>query len=145
MRAMMFAGLTAASILLSACDSNSVPVDGTVIGIDHKCRYEFKGEEARAIAERAKHGEQLTDDEMFGDCSSDADFLAAREDFDANKTRFSGKATVRVTFISPIDNTSVDGELEFDGDDREFYTLRNSSPIKLLVNKADHSRISFGG
>ena len=145
MRAMMFAGLTAASVLLAGCDSNSVPVDGTVVSVAYKCRYDIQGDDARALAERAKRGDTPTDAEMFGDCSSDPDFLAARADFDANKTRFSGKAKVRVSFISPVDNSSVDGEVEFDGDDREFYTLRNGSPIPLMVNKTDHSRIRFGG
>lgn len=132
-----------AAAMLGGCESNSVPVEGHVISISHKCRFEIK--RGDAVADRMRQGQRPSDDELYGDCSSDPDFAKAKQDFDGFKTRFSGHSKVRVAYISPIDNTSLEGTLDFDGDDREFYTLHVNQPIRLMVNKTDHSQIRFGG
>lgn len=145
MQSLKLATVTLALLAASACDSNRIPVQGTIFSATYKCRYDIQGDQARAMAERARAGNTPSEQEMFGDCSSDPDFQQARADFDNFKTRFSGHAKFRVSYISPIDNSSQEGELEFDGDDREFYSLRPNTPVTLLVNQTDHSDIRFGG
>jgi hypothetical protein len=136
-------GVFMVMVLLTGCDSNRVPVEATVISMTHKCRLEINRDDP--IAERARQGDESAAQEMFGDCSTDGDFLKARQDFDSIDRRYSGSATARVSFISPVDNTSVEGELVFDGEDREFYTVRPNTQVMLRVDQTDHSRIRFGG
>lgn len=145
LRTVVLVGLSAVATLIAGCDSNRVPVDGTVFSAEYKCRYDIHGDDAREMAARARAGDMPSEAETFGDCSHDADFLKARADFDGNETRLSGHAKFRVSYVSPIDNTSQEGELDFDGDDREFYTLHRNSPVKLMVDQIDHSNIRFGG
>lgn len=130
-------------VALTGCDSNAVPVEGHVISISHKCRYEIK--RGDPLANRMRDGQRPSDNELYGDCSSDPDFAKAKQDFDGFKTRFSGHSKVRVAYISPVDNTSLEGTLDFDGDDREFYTLHVNQAIPLMVDKTDHNQIRFGG
>lgn len=143
MRVQFITGLALIAATLSGCDSNSVPVEGTVISMTYKCRFDISSDDP--TAERIKNGERPAETDLTGDCSQDPDFLAARADFAGSKVRLKGKATAQVAFVSPVDNTSVEGELEFDGDDRGFYELQNNAPVRLMVDKTDHSRIRFAG
>ncbi|MCU0729712.1 MAG: hypothetical protein MUF41_06400 [Sphingopyxis sp.] len=113
---------------VSACDSNSVAVDATVIGITRSCL--LAGSETN------------TQNKRYADCSTDPEFAQMREGFDNGGSRYEGTATIRVAYVSPIDGTSQQGTVEFDGDEAGFYNYRVNDAIRINVNKTDHSAIS---
>lgn len=119
---------TAIMPMLAACDSNSVAVDGTVIGITRSCLLEGS--------------ETNTQNKRYADCSTDPEFAQMREGFDNGGSRYEGTATLRVAYVSPIDGTSQQGAVEFDGDEAGFYNYRVNDAIRINVSKTDHSAIS---
>jgi hypothetical protein len=140
-----FSTTAVAALIVAGCDSNMVPIEGAVVSVTHECRYNIRGEQRERLRDQARAGQSIDQSNMTGDCSNDADFLQVRANPEAHNVRFSGSARVKVTFISPIDNSSVDSEIRFNGDDDEFYTMIPGQPVQLRVNKTDHSQVRYAG
>jgi hypothetical protein len=141
----LLAASAMAALIVAGCDSNMVPIEGAVVSVTHECRYDIRGAQAETLRDQARAGRSIDRSNLTGDCSNDPDFLQVRANPDGHNVRFSGSAKVKVTFVSPIDNSSVDSEIRFDGDDDEFYTMIPGQPVPLRVDKTDHSRVRYAG
>jgi hypothetical protein len=121
-------GTAALAAALGGCGSNSVAVKGEVTSIDRQC--EFKP------AVQHSYGETVT-----GDCDR-GNFEAERKNYKNRVANLKGKARVKVSYVSPIDQEHRIGEIVFDGADDEFYALRRGDNILVLMDKGDPTRIS---
>lgn len=146
--------LLAAAVSLAGCgESPWVPVDANIYLIDRSC--EFVVTESRdPFAEGAsttgvpigtpqvdarKYDVRATTD----DCHATDEFAKIQLNPKGRVKDIKGKATVRVTFKSPIDQSVQTGSFDITGKDDEFYMLKANETIKIRVDKRDHSKIRY--
>ena len=113
--------------------TNYKPAKAAVFEIERKCqivetRTSFDGKKSSSSFE----GECKTADEAWGKAKAKHD-----------KT-IDGKATVKVSYVAPQDNTSQTGELHFTSRDDEFYDLKAGDMVDVLVDDKDHTKIIKG-
>ena len=122
------AGMAAWSALDRA--ANWKPAKAAVFMIDRKCD----------IVETTKtsDGMPIKSRKYNDDCSSIDDWQKAKATRDK---RISAKATVKVSYAAPQDNSSQTSELQFDSKDDEFYDLKSGDVIDILVSNDDPTKI----
>ena len=72
------------------------------------------------------------------DCNSIDDWQKAKAKHDKS---ISAKATVKVSYTAPQDNSSQTSQLEFTSKDDEFYDLKSGDVVDILVSNEDPTKI----
>lgn len=114
--------------------ANYVSMDAEVYLIDRVCNF---------TTTTTFGGKTTKQQNVKKSCNSTGEFRSIRADPDNPKFRVDGKATVHVYYTSPVDQSTLRGELKFDGTDREFYALNAHDKIKILVSKSDPNKIKL--
>ena len=114
---------------VAACSPNADKVKATVTTIDRSCDFvETTYEGKKAMSARG-----YTDS-----CDSTGEWDKVREK--RNKT-VSGRATIHVSYVAPVDGAEHSGEFKITGRDDAFYEIKAGDEIDILVSKTDPTRI----
>jgi len=115
--------------------ANYRPAKGTIAYIDRTCEFT---ETERSGASKSTH-------EVTDKCDSTGEWQKVRDEVrNRHGKKVMGDATMHVSYISPQDGVSREGELKFTGRDDEFYQLQAGDMIDILVSKSDPSKIKKG-
>ena len=112
--------------------ANYKPAKATVSTIDRTCNFI----ETTTSPDGHKTARGLTDS-----CSSTDEWDKNRDDIREKGKRFSGDATVHLSYTAPQDGSYRTADLHFTGRDDEFYDLQAGSEIDILVSDKDPSKI----
>ena len=74
-------------------------------------------------------------------CSTTDEWDQQRDTIRKTGKRFSGEATVHLSYTAPQDGGYRTADLHFTGQDDEFYDLQAGSEINILVSDSDPSKI----
>jgi len=66
---------------------------------------------------------------------------AAHTETAPGKMRIVGRETMHVSYASPVDGSTLYGDLHLTGRDDQFYTINSGDKIAIRINKDDPSRI----
>lgn len=122
--------LAAMAILtcVAGCSPTADKVKATVTTIDRTCDFvETSFEGKKAISSRG-----YTDS-----CNSTGEWAKVRE---KRSKKISGKATVHVSYLAPVDGSAQTGEFKLTGGDDAFYELKAGDEVEILVSKSDPAR-----
>ena len=115
--------------VVAACSPTADKVKATVTTIDRSCDFvETTYEGKKAMSARG-----YTDS-----CNSTDEWATVREK--RSKT-VSGRATVHVSYVAPVDGAEHTGEFNLTGRDDAFYEVKAGDEIDILVSKSDPARI----
>jgi hypothetical protein len=115
--------------------ANYRPAKGTISYIDRTCEF----------TETERSGQSKTTREVTDKCDSTGEWQKVRDEVRNRKgKKVMGDATMHVSYISPQDGVSREGELKFTGRDDEFYQLQAGDMIDILVSNSDPSKIRKG-
>ena len=121
-----------AAMVILACATGCSPtadkVKATVTTIDRSCNFvETRFEGKKAVSSRG-----YTDS-----CNSTDEWAKVREQ---RSKKISGKATVHLSYVAPMDGSSQTGEFKLTGGDDAFYELKAGDEVEILVSKTDPTR-----
>ncbi|MEO7786735.1 MAG: hypothetical protein ABIR77_02775 [Sphingomicrobium sp.] len=117
--------LLGAAAALAGCDGNSVPATAIVVTIDRMCTF---------IAEDPTHTKSEEE------CGATPEFRALA-DKGVPKRKIEGHETMHVTYVSPVDGSTLVGDLHLTGRDNQFYTVNAGDQIAIRIKKDDPTRI----
>ena len=121
-----FGVVTAAALVLASCGGNSVTASATVLRIDRTCTFIAK-DDAKTRTEE--------------DCNATPEFRAIADKGAPGRKRVVGTEIMHVSYPSPIDGSTLFGELHLTGRDDEFYTVNAGDPIAIRIKVDDPTRI----
>jgi hypothetical protein len=120
--------------IISVADEGSYkPATATVSTIDRICDFT----ETRTYADGHKEAKDITDL-----CNSTDEWDKVRDEIrNKQRRKISGKETVHLTYTAPQDGTFRTADLQFTGNDDEFYELVAGSQVNILVRDQDPSKV----
>jgi hypothetical protein len=120
----------AAMIFLACagCSPTADRVKATVTTIDRTCNFvETTFEGKKAVSARG-----YTDS-----CNSTDEWAKVRKE---RSKKVSGRATIHVSYVAPMDGSAQTGEFKLTGGDDAFYELKAGDEVEILVSKTDPTR-----
>lgn len=117
-------GVTIAGVVSE--DKKWAPVEAEVTRIERECSF--------TITETRENGRKIARGETDS-CNSTEEFAKYKANPDKRPMNVAGTAKVKVSYVSPVDQSDQMGTLTFNGRDEEFYRLKAHDTIKIGVAK----------
>lgn len=130
---MVVGSIMAVGVIAGGGGSSSyIEAEGEVMRIERKCSF--------TVTETREDGRKIARGETDS-CNSTDEFAKYKANPDKRPMDIAGTATVKVSYPSPLDQSTQTGTLEFSGRDREFYALKAHDTIKIRVAKDGSGKI----
>lgn len=114
--------------------TNWKPAKATVTTIDRTCNFVETTTDTETNKVMSARG-------LSDSCSATDEWDKQRDTIRKTGKRFSGEATVHLSYTAPQDGSYRTADLHFTGQDDEFYDLQAGSEVNILVSNSDPSKI----